>query len=105
MHRKCYYHYHSVRYGVYLDNRYEINHSRRKHKSLKAINRRDVYFVWKAMQPDVHSSNSDYGSHSSQEDRERGSWESSSGEEEEKDEEDAKHAKQEPTVPQDAPEV
>ena len=54
-----------------LDNRYEINHSQRKQKSLKEITRRDRYFVWKALQPDIHSSDRGYGSHGSQDDRER----------------------------------
>ena len=42
---------------------------------------------------------SGYGTHGSQDDRERGRWESSSGEEEEKKEEEATHAVEEATVP------
>ena len=37
MHRECYYSYHQVRYGVYLDNRYEINKSRSKQGMRKLV--------------------------------------------------------------------
>ena len=43
---QCYYNYHAVRYGVYLDNRYEINRTRRRQKTIKEIARRDGMFVW-----------------------------------------------------------
>ena len=82
MRRECYYHYHSVGYGVYLDNRYEINHNGRKQKSLRGIPRREGFFIWKAVKPDIHSSDSRYGSHGSQDDQPRGSWEASSGQSE-----------------------
>ena len=46
MHPKCYYSYHTVQYGVHLDSRYEINHSRRRQKTIKEISRRYRMFAW-----------------------------------------------------------
>ena len=33
MHPECYFSYHAVHFGVYLDNRYEVNRSRKRHLS------------------------------------------------------------------------
>ena len=44
MHRECYYSYHQVRYGVYLDNRYEINKSRMKQGMRKLVSSKAANF-------------------------------------------------------------
>ena len=83
MHPECYYSYYAVRYGVYLDNRYEINRSRRRQHSQKEISRQEEgMFVWYKIPQDIHSSGEGYGSHGSQNGRPR----HSSGEEEEEEE-------------------
>ena len=61
--------------------------------------------MWKAVRPDVSSSDSGHESYGSQENREGGSWEFSSGKEEKMEEEEAEHEQQEPKVSQDGPEV
>ena len=66
MHLKCYYSYHTVRYGVYLDNRYKINRTRRRQKTIKEIARRDGMFLWYKVSKDIHLSVEEYGSHGSQ---------------------------------------
>ena len=80
MHSECYYNYHAVRYGVYLDNRYEINRTRRRQNTFKEMARRDGLFLWYKVPKDTHSSDEEYGSHGSQYGRKR----LSSGEEEKK---------------------
>ena len=77
MHRECYLSYHQLRYGVYLDNRYEVNKSRAKQGMRKLLSRQEVYFTWTSVQPDIHSSDEEVESHGSQEGRPRGSWEGS----------------------------
>ena len=69
MHPECYYNYHAVQYGVYLDNRYEINRTRRRQKNIKEIARRDGMFLWYKVPKDIHSSDEEYGSHGSQDGR------------------------------------
>ena len=63
----------------YLDNRYEINRSRRRQLSQKEIARAEGTFVWYKVPKDMHSSDDGYGSHGSQ----NGRPTLSSGEEEE----------------------
>ena len=87
MHCECYYHYHQLRYGVYLDNRYELNTSRAKQGMCTQLSRKDANFLWSAVQPDIHSSESDVDSHSSKDNLNMGSWEAST------DQEDAKAGK------------
>ena len=85
MHPECYYSYHAVRYGVYLDNRYEINRSRRRQLSWREIPREQGTFLWYKVPKDLHSSDDGYGSHGSQNGRPR----LSSGNHEEADEENS----------------
>ena len=77
MHRECYYSYHQVRYGVYLDNRYEINSSRQKQGMRKLVSSKAANFQWCSLEPDIHSSDDEVRSHGSQEGRPPGSWEAS----------------------------
>ena len=92
MHRECYYSYHQVRYGVYLDNRYEINKSRMKQGMRKLVSSKAANFQWCTVEPDIHSSEEEVRSHGSQEGRPPGGWEpsdnsqSTSNEDEEEDE-------------------
>ena len=55
MYPECYFSY-PVRYGVYLDNRDEINRSRRRQLSRKEISRAEGMFVWYKVPQDMHSS-------------------------------------------------
>ena len=66
MHPKCYYSYHAIKYGVYLDTRYEINKNRARHMTRKQIPREEGTFVWYKVPKDMHSSDDGYGSHGSQ---------------------------------------
>ena len=90
MHRECYYSYHQVRHGVYLDNRYEINNSRRKQGMRKLVLSKAANFQWCTLEPDIHSSAEEVRSHGSQDGRPPGSLEgpenSQSNEDEEEDE-------------------
>ena len=90
MHRECYFSYHQLRYGVYLDNRYEVNKSRGKQGMRTQMSRQEANFPWNAVQPDIHSSDEEVRSHGSQEHRGRGSWEGSEEEFQSEEEEDAK---------------
>ena len=56
MHQECYFSYHQLRYGVYLDNRYEVNKSRGKQGMRTQNLRQEANFPWNAVQPDIHSS-------------------------------------------------
>ena len=77
MHRECYYAYHQVRYGVYLDNRYEINKCRTKQGMRKFVSSKEANFQWSTVEPDIHSSDEEVRSHGSQDSRPPGSWEGS----------------------------
>ena len=55
MHRECYFSYHQLRYGVYLDSRYKVNKSRVKQGTKALILRKEANFPWNALQPDIHS--------------------------------------------------
>ena len=77
MHWECYFSYHQLSYGVYLDNRYEVNKSRGKQGMRKLMSRQEANFTWTAVQPEIHSSDEEVQSHCSQEGRPRGSWEGS----------------------------
>ena len=56
MYPECYFSYHAVRYGVYLDNRDEISRNRRRQLSRKEISRAEGMFVWYKVPQDMHSS-------------------------------------------------
>ena len=88
MHRECYFSYHQLRYGVYLDNRYEVNKSRGKQGMRTQMSRQEANFPWNAVQPDIHLSDEEVESHGSQENRGRGSWEVTEEEVESNEEED-----------------
>ena len=66
MHPEYYYSYHAIKYGVYLDTRYEINKNRARHMTRKQIPREEGTFVWYKVPKDMHSSDDGYGSHGSQ---------------------------------------
>ena len=66
MHPECYYSYHAIRYGVYLDTRYEINKTRARHLARKSIPKEEGTYLWYKVPKDVHSSDDGYGSHGSQ---------------------------------------
>ena len=91
MHRECYFSYHQLRYGVYLDNRYEVNKSRAKQGMKSLMSRQEVNFPWNAVQPDIHAADEEVQSNGSQEQRGRGSREGTEEElESNNEEEDAK---------------
>ena len=99
MHRECYYYDHQLWYGVFLDNRYEVNKSRVKQGTRVLVPKNEAKFTWRALRPDIHSSESEVESHGSQERSGSGSWEASMEEEENAD------AQRQPPVPQDNPKV
>ena len=74
MHRECYYTYHQLRYGVYLDNRYEIKKCRKQQGMRKLMSTKEANFQWTTVQPDIHSSDEEVRSHGSQDGRPSGSW-------------------------------
>jgi hypothetical protein len=78
-----------VRYGVYLDNRYEINSSRNKQGMRKLVSTKAANFQWCTLEPDIHSSEDEVRSHGSQEGRPPGSWEPSENSDSNEDEEEA----------------
>ena len=94
MHRECYYSYHQVRHGVYLDNRYEINNSRRKQGMRKLVSSKAANFQWCTLEPDIHSSDEEVRSHGSQDGRPPGSWEGSENSQSNEDEEEDENTPQ-----------
>ena len=50
MHWECCYSYHQLRYGVYLDNRYEVNKSRAKQGMKSLMSRKEANFLGCGMQ-------------------------------------------------------
>ena len=88
MYSECFYSYHQVRYGVYLDNRYEINKSRNKQGMRKLVSSKAANFQWCTVEPDINSSEEEVRSHGSQEGRPPGGWEPSDNSQSNKDEEE-----------------
>ena len=81
LHEECYYTFHAIKEGVVLDLSYEIKLVRQAHKSLKKWKPKEVRYIVRRVQPDLHNGVEVPGNNS-QDDHDKGDWEETSDESE-----------------------